>query len=54
MVEDMHIGQKHVGKVPEQSLASQNIAVTRLPHALTQAIESEAYEDAANRINQSL
>lgn len=49
MVKDMHIGQKHVGKVPKQSLASQNSRrkLLQLQHALTQAIESEAYEDAA-------
>ena len=36
-------------KFPEQSLASQNSRrkLLQLQHALTQAIESEAYEDAA-------
>lgn len=49
MVEDMHFGQKHVGKVPEQSLASQRSRkkLLQLQAALTEAIETEAYEDAA-------
>lgn len=49
MVEDMHFGQKHLGKVPEQSLASQNSRrkLLNLQLALSEAIESEAYEDAA-------
>ena len=49
MVEDMHFGQKHVGKVPEQSLASQNSRrkLLQLQIALSEAIESEAYEEAA-------
>ena len=49
MVEDMHFGQKHVGKVPKQSLVSQNsrVKLLQLRLALNEAIESEAYEDAA-------
>ena len=49
MVEDMHFGQKHVGKVPENSLASINSRkkLLQLQAALSQAIETEAYEDAA-------
>lgn len=49
MIQDMHYGQKHVGKVPEQSLASQNsrLKLLQLQAALSEAIESEAYEDAA-------
>lgn len=49
MVEDMHYGQKHVGKVPQQSFATHNSRkkLLQLQLALTEAIESEAYEDAA-------
>tara|TARA_B110000003_G_C16647356_1_gene532630 strand:+ start:1622 stop:2140 length:519 start_codon:yes stop_codon:yes gene_type:complete len=49
MIQDMHFGQKHVGKVPEQSLASLNsrMKLLQLQAALSEAIETEAYEDAA-------
>jgi protein arginine kinase activator len=49
LLEDMHMGTTHHGKVPEFSFSRlQNVAeLDGLRDALAQAIEQEAYEDAA-------
>lgn len=49
VLEDMHIGTSHKGKIPELALTRQNVSahLEKLEHALAQAIAEEAYEDAA-------
>ncbi|MFU8847621.1 MAG: UvrB/UvrC motif-containing protein [Opitutales bacterium] len=49
VLEDMHVGMCHKGKVPEVALSRQNISahLDKLENALAQAISDEAYEDAA-------
>jgi protein arginine kinase activator len=50
VLEDMHTGLKHVGKIPAHSLdrQSQSLKVKNLRLALSRAIAKEAYEDAAH------
>jgi protein arginine kinase activator len=49
MLESMHKGPKHVGKVPERALARQELAdrLQTLESNLKIAIDAERYEDAA-------
>ncbi len=49
ILEDMHIGLNHVGKVPVHALSRQshNAQLHNLKTALTRAVEEEAYEKAA-------
>jgi protein arginine kinase activator len=49
VLEDMHAGTVHKGKVPQIALARQHTVaeVQALESALKRAIEEEAYEDAA-------
>ncbi len=49
VLEDMHTGTAHRGKVPETALRRQSAASRRrdLKNALNRAIEEEAYEEAA-------
>ncbi|MFT4901129.1 MAG: protein arginine kinase activator [Lentimonas sp.] len=49
LLEDMHVGITHKGKVPEFSLNRQlhEAELDNLRDALSRAVESEAYEDAA-------
>jgi len=49
LLEDMHVGTTHKGKVPEHSLSRQNheAELDGLRNALARAIETEAYEEAA-------
>ncbi|MGB0744017.1 MAG: UvrB/UvrC motif-containing protein [Opitutales bacterium] len=49
VLEDMHVGTSHTGKVPELALSRQNTmsGLAELERALEQAITEEAYEDAA-------
>jgi protein arginine kinase activator len=49
VLEDMHPGLNHSGKVPERSLTSTEIRqqIETLKQALAEAIAREAYEDAA-------
>lgn len=50
VLEDMHTGLKHVGKIPAHSLDRQchSLKAENLRLALSRAIAKEAYEDAAN------
>ncbi len=49
MLEGMHKGSIHKGKVPQKALARKSLyeRLTRLELDLTEAIKSERYEDAA-------
>lgn len=49
MLEGMHHGTKHAGKVPRRALERQSLydRLTKLELDLTEAIKSERYEDAA-------
>lgn len=49
MLENMHKGTRHVGKVPERALERQNLRdrLTTLEFNLKTAIDAERYEDAA-------
>lgn len=49
LLEDMHVGCTHKGKIPEYSLGRQLHAaeLDNLRDALAQAVAAEAYEDAA-------
>ncbi len=49
VLEDMHAGSEHKGKVPELALSRQSSAaeLQSLENALQRAIAEEAYEDAA-------
>jgi protein arginine kinase activator len=49
-LEDMHPGLSHCGKIPERSLTSTEMRqqIENLKQSLAAAIESEAYEDAAD------
>lgn len=49
VLEDMHAGIEHKGKVPEMALTRQNSVaeLESLQKALQRAIDEEAYEDAA-------
>ena len=49
VLEDMHVGTSHKGKIPEVALSRQSASVLLedLEKALAQAITDEAYEDAA-------
>ncbi|TVP75041.1 MAG: excinuclease ABC subunit B [Puniceicoccaceae bacterium] len=49
VLEDMHAGIQHKGKVPEQSLTRQNshAELETLENSLRRAIAEEAYEEAA-------
>jgi protein arginine kinase activator len=57
MLENMHKGSTHTGKVPQKALARKSLydRLTKLELDLTDAIKSERYEDAArcrDEINQ--
>jgi protein arginine kinase activator len=57
MLESMHKGVKHTGKVPQQALARKSLhdRLSKLEVDLSEAIRSERYEDAArtrDEINQ--
>jgi len=57
MLENMHKGVAHTGKVPERALARKTLheRLSRLEDALNEAIKTERYEDAArcrDEINQ--
>ena len=49
MLEDMHVGTVHKGKVPENSFKQTSLSekITLLKAQLNEAIKVEAYEDAA-------
>lgn len=49
VLEDMHVGISHVGKIPEVALSRQSTSaqLDKLEKALAQAISNEAYEEAA-------
>jgi protein arginine kinase activator len=49
MLETMHKGNIHTGKVPQRALARQSLyeRLTQLETDLDQAIKAERYEDAA-------
>lgn len=49
MLEGMHKGTRHVGKVPREALGRQNFQdrLSKLELDLTEAIKTERYEDAA-------
>lgn len=49
VLEDMHPGTQHKGKVPKQALRRQNSQeeISHLKDSLKRAIEEEAYEEAA-------
>lgn len=49
VLEDMHVGTCHKGKVPEIALSRQNetARLEKLEDALARAVSEEAYEDAA-------
>ena len=49
MLEDMHIGTLHKGKVPENSFKQTSLSekIALLKVQLNEAIKVEAYEDAA-------
>jgi protein arginine kinase activator len=49
MLESMHKGTAHTGKVPQRALARKTLfdRLTKLEDALNQAIKTERYEDAA-------
>ncbi len=50
VLEDMHSGLKHTGKIPTHSLnrMSKELKIQNLREALRRAITDEAYENAAN------
>lgn len=50
VLEDMHVGISHIGKVPDVALSRQSASahLEELEEALARAIADEAYEDAAN------
>ena len=50
VLEDMHVGISHIGKVPDVALSrrSASAQLEELEEALARAIADEAYEDAAN------
>ena len=57
MLDTMHKGTAHTGKVPQKALARKSLydRLTKLETDLTEAIKSERYEDAArtrDEINQ--
>ncbi|RFC47605.1 MAG: protein arginine kinase activator [Verrucomicrobia bacterium] len=57
MLDTMHKGTAHTGKVPQKALARKSLSdrLTKLETDLTEAIKSERYEDAArtrDEINQ--
>ena len=57
MLEGMHNGTSHVGKIPHRALERKSLydRLTKLELDLTEAIKSERYEDAArtrDEINQ--
>jgi len=57
MLDNMHKGTAHTGKVPQKALARKSLydRLTKLELDLTEAIKSERYEDAArtrDEINQ--
>ena len=57
MLDSMHKGTAHTGKVPQKALARKSLydRLTKLETDLTEAIKSERYEDAArtrDEINQ--
>ncbi len=49
MLEGMHKGTRHVGKVPQAALSRRSLydRLTKLEIGLTEAIKSERYEEAA-------
>lgn len=49
VLEDMHVGVEHKGKVPERALSRQSVAskLKSLESLLASAISEEAYEEAA-------
>lgn len=49
VLEDMHVGTEHKGKVPENALSRRSVSekLKALESALTAAITEEAYEEAA-------
>ncbi|HKK17949.1 MAG TPA: UvrB/UvrC motif-containing protein [Opitutales bacterium] len=49
VLEDMHVGTSHKGKVPQIALSRQSVTaeLEKLEEALAKAIDEEAYEDAA-------
>lgn len=49
VLEDMHVGTSHKGKTPEVALSRQSATaqLDELERALAEAVEAEAYEDAA-------
>lgn len=49
VLEDMHMGTQHVGKVPDLALERQSskLTLSKLKEALAGAIAEEAYEEAA-------
>jgi protein arginine kinase activator len=49
MLESMHKGTRHIGKVPQRALARQSLhdRLTRLETDLNEAIKAERYEEAA-------
>lgn len=49
VLEDMHPGTQHKGKVPKQALRRQSsqLEISQLKDSLKQAIDTEAYEEAA-------
>ena len=57
MLDNMHKGVTHTGKIPSRALARKSLydRLTKLELDLTEAIKSERYEDAArarDEINQ--
>ena len=57
MLDTMHKGTAHTGKVPQKALARKSLydRLTKLETDLSEAIKSERYEDAArtrDEINQ--
>jgi len=50
MLEGMHKGTSHTGKVPQRALARKtlNDQLTKLEGALNEAVKTERYEDAAH------
>jgi len=49
VLEDMHVGTRHKGKRPDVALSRQSVTfqLDKLEKSLAQAVEDEAYEDAA-------
>ena len=49
VLEDMHVGTNHIGKVPEKALSRRSTAaqLEALERSLAKSIADEAYEDAA-------